>query len=70
MSSPQRDSRLYAIKEHALAEIQLLKEEINIFLDNPVFVSGRITLDDVTNMLERISVQKGVIDVIEKEFKS
>ena len=70
MPSPQRDSRLYAIKEHALAEIQLLKEEINIFLDNPVFVSGRITLDDVTNMLERISVQKGVIDVIEKEFKS
>ena len=70
MSSPQRDSRLYAIKEHALAEIQLLKEEINIFLNNPMFIAGHNNpLSDVTDMLERISVQQGIIDVIEKEFK-
>jgi hypothetical protein len=70
MPSPQRDSRLYAIKEHALAEIQLLKEEINIFLNNPMFIAGHNNpLSDVTDMLERISVQQGIIDVIEKEFK-
>ena len=70
MPSPQRDSRLYAIKEHALAEIQLLKEEINIFLNNPMFIAGHSNpLSDVTDMLERISVQQGIIDVIEKEFK-
>lgn len=70
MPSPQRDSRLYAIKEHALAEIQLLKEEINIFLNNPMFIAGHNNpLSDVTDMLERISVQRGIIDVIEKEFK-
>ena len=70
MASPQRDSRLYAIKEHAQAEIQLLKEEINIFLNNPMFIAGHNNpLSDVTDMLERISVQKGIIDVIEKEFK-
>ena len=70
MPSPQRDSRLYAIKEHALAEIGLLKEEINIFLDNPMFIAGHSNpLSDVTDMLERISVQQGIIDVIEKDFK-
>ncbi len=70
MPSPQRDSRLYAIKEHALAEIQLLKEEINIFLNNPMFVAGHNNpLSDVADMLERISVQQGIIDVIEKDFK-
>ena len=70
MPSPQRDSRLYAIKEHSLAEIQLLKEEINIFLNNPMFIAGHNNpLSDVTDMLERISVQQGIIDVIEKEFK-
>ena len=70
MPSPQRDSRLYAIKEHALAEIQLLKEEINIFLNNPMFMAGHTNpLSDVTEMLERISVQQGIIDVVEREFK-
>jgi len=70
MPSPQRDSRLYAIKEHALAEIQLLKEEINIFLNNPMFIAGHNNpLSDVTDMLERISVQQGIIDAIERDFK-
>ena len=70
MPSPQRDSRLYAIKEHALAEIGLLKEEINIFLDNPMFIAGHSNpLSDVTDMLERISVQQGIIDAIERDFK-
>ena len=32
MASPQRQSRLYAIKEHAKAEIGLLKEEIGSIL--------------------------------------
>ena len=70
MPSPQRDSRLYAIKEHALAEIGLLKEEINIFLNNPMFIAGHNNpLSDVTDMLERISVQQGIIDAIERDFK-
>lgn len=69
MASPQRQSRLYAIREHARAEIALLKEEVNIFLDNPVGVAGHANpLSDVTDMIDRIAVQQGVIDTIEKEF--
>ena len=41
MPSPQRQSRLYAIKEHCKAEIKMLtKEEINLILNHPVFVPG------------------------------
>ena len=43
MPSPQRQSRLYAIKEHAKAEIRLLKEEINLFLNHPVSVASTPT---------------------------
>ena len=68
--SPQRQSRLYAIKSHAQAEIALLKEEIEIFLNHPVGVaSHQNPLTDVTDMIDRIAVQQGIIDVIEKEFE-
>lgn len=69
MPSPQRQSRLYAIREHARAEIALLKEEVNIFLDNPVGVAGHTNpLSDVTDMIDRIAQQQGIVDTIEKEF--
>ena len=59
-SSPQRQSRLYAIKSHAEAEIALLKEEINIFLDHPVGVAGHTNpLSDVTDLIDKIAVQTG-----------
>lgn len=70
MASPQRQARLYAIKQHAEAEIALLKEEVDIFLNNPVGVaSHQNPLSDVTDMIDKIAVQQGIIDVIEKEFK-
>ena len=69
MPSPQRQSRLYAIKSHAQSEIALLKEEINIFLDHPVGVaSHQNPLTDVTDMIDKIAVQRGIIDTIEREF--
>ena len=40
MPSPQRKSRLYAIREHVQAHITMLKEEINIAVDHPIFVPG------------------------------
>ena len=43
-SSPQRQSRLYAIKSHAESQITMLKEEINIFIDHPVGVAGHLVI--------------------------
>ena len=69
MPSPQRQSRLYAIKNHSLAEIALLKEEINLFLNHPVGVAGHTNpLSDVTDMLDKIAVQQGIIDTIDAHF--
>ena len=69
MPSPQRQSRLYAIKDHATAESGRLKEEINLFLNHPVGVAGHTNpLSDVTDMLDKIAVQQGIIDTIEAHF--
>lgn len=39
-TSPQRQSRLYALKEHINSHILMLTEEVSLFLDNPVGVAG------------------------------
>ena len=68
-SSPQRDSRLYALRSAAEAEILMLTEEITIFLDHPVGVAGHPhPLTNVSSMLESIAVQQGIIDTIEAKF--
>ena len=70
MPSPQRQSRLYAIKEHAKAEIRLLSEEVDLFLNHPVGVAGHSNpLSDVTDMLDKIAIQQGIIDAIEAHFE-
>ena len=69
MASPQRQSRLYAIKSHAEAEIALLKEEINIFLDCPVGVAGHTNpLSDVTDLIDKISCRASSMS-LKREFK-
>ena len=68
-SSPQRDSRLYAVKAAAEAEILMLEAEINILLDHPVGVAGHPhPLTNVSSMIESVSVQQGIIDQIEARF--
>ena len=71
MASPQRQSRLYAIEEHCRAHILMLKEEVSLFIDHPVGVSGHTGfLRDVEDKLAEMSELQGILDVIEKEFKS
>ena len=70
MPSPQRQSRLYAIEEHCRAQILVLKEEISLFIDHPVGVSGHTSfLRDVEDKLAEMSEMQGILDVIDKEFK-
>jgi hypothetical protein len=62
--------RLKAIKAHAEAEKALLKEEISIYLDHCVAVAGHPSpMSDLTDLLDRLAVQQGLIDIIEKEFQ-
>ena len=64
-----KSPRLAAIKAHALAEKGMLIEEIKLYLDNCVAVSGHPSpLTDVTDLLDRLAIQDGLIAIIEKEF--
>ena len=40
MPSPQRQARIYAIREHLNAHVLMIKEELELFFDNPVGVAG------------------------------
>jgi len=67
--SPQRQSRLYTIKEHALAEIAMVKEEVEMAINNPIFVTGHTGWHkDVEDMLVRISEYEAICDTIDRHF--
>ena len=70
MASPQRQSRLYAVKSHIEGHILMLTEEINLFLDHPVGVAGHKSfLTDIEDNISLLAEYKGMLDIIEKEFK-
>ena len=71
MASPQRQSRLYAIREHCQSHITMLKEEINIAIDNPIFVAGHSRLyaiKEIEDKLAQIAEYHGILDVLKEEF--
>jgi hypothetical protein len=69
MASPQRQSRLYAVKSHIEGHILMLKEEINLFLDHPVGVAGHKSfISDIEDNISLLAEYKGMLDTIETEF--
>ena len=66
MSSPQRQSRLYAVTENCRAQILLLTEEINTLVDNPV--GGTSYLMSVEDKLAELAEFRGMLNVLENEF--
>lgn len=70
MASPQRQSRLYSIREHALSEIAMAREEIEMAINHPIFVPGHTGWHkDVEDLLARIAEYESIIDVIDRHFK-
>ena len=48
----------------------MLKEEVNLMVDHPVGVAGHTSyLSDVENKLAEIAEFKGMLDVLQNEFK-
>ena len=69
MASPQRQSRLYAVKAHIEGHILMLKEEINLFLDHPVGVAGHKSfLKDIEDNISLLAEYQGMLDIINNEF--
>ena len=69
MASPQRQSRLYAVKSHIEGHILMLTEEINLFLDHPVGVAGHKSfLKDIEDNISLLSEYQGMLDIINEQF--
>lgn len=67
--SPQKQSRLYTIREHARAEIAIAKEEIEMAISHPIFVAGHTGWHkDIEDLLLKISEYEAITECIDKHF--
>ena len=67
MPSPQRQSRIYALKEHAKGHIAKYKAELDILLNNPIGYQGDI-LNTMMDNLEQIARYEEHLTVLDKHF--
>lgn len=69
MASPQRQSRIYAIREHLASHITMIKEELNIFFDNPVGVASHPSyFKSIEDSLCELAEYKGALDALDHHF--
>ena len=67
--SPQKQSRLYTIREHARAEIAIAKEEIEMAISHHIFVAGHTGWHkDIEDLLLKISEYEAITECIDKHF--
>ena len=69
MPSPQRQARIYAMREHLNAHVLMLTEELNIFFDCPVGIfAEKSYFEAIEDKLCELAEYKGMLETIEKEF--
>jgi hypothetical protein len=69
MASPQRQARIYALREHLSAHVNMLREELNLFFDNPVGVAGHPDFfHTIEEKLVKLSEYQGALDALEHQF--
>jgi len=69
-TSPQRQARVYAIREHFKAHILMLKEEVEVFLNNPVGVAGHPDFfKSIEDKVCEIAELEGAIESLDRHFK-
>ena len=67
--SPQRQSRLYALRESLKGRQLVLIEELALFFDHPVGVSGHPSFfDDIERKLLEVADIDGALDALNKHF--
>ena len=70
MPSPQRQSRIYAMREHLSAHILMLKEELNIFFDHPVGISANADyFKTIEDKICELAEYQGALDALQSHFK-
>ena len=69
MPSPQRQARIFAMREHLNAHVLMLKEELNLFFDNPVGVAGHPDyFKSIEDKVCELAEYQGALDVLQAHF--
>lgn len=71
MPSPQRQSRLYSVKENCKSRLNMLKAEVDIMVDNPIFVAGHggDFFKEIEDKLAEMHEYEGILTVLERYFE-
>ena len=70
MASPQRQARIYALREHLNAHILMITEELNLFFDNPVGVAGHPDyFKSIEDKLCLLAEYEGALQALDAHFK-
>jgi len=68
-NSPQRQARIYAMREHLNAHILMLTEELNLFFDHPVGIAGHPDyFKSVEDKLCELAEYHGALDALQTYF--
>lgn len=70
MPSPQRQSRIYAMREHLNAHVLMLKEELDLLFSHPVAVAGHTDyFKSIEDKLCELAEYQGALDALQTHFK-
>lgn len=69
MASPQRQARIYAMREHLKAHILMTKEELELFFDNPVGIAAHPDyFKAIEDKVCELAEYEGALDALDKHF--
>lgn len=71
MASPQRQSRLYAVREHCTSHINQLKAEIDMMIDHPMILPGNDHnyFRDIEDKMDEMHSYEGILTILERYFE-
>ena len=68
-TSPQRQARVHAMREHLNAHVLMLKEELELFFTNPVGVAGHPDyFKSIEDKICELAEYEGALETLERHF--
>ncbi len=69
MASPQRQSRINAIREHYKSHILMLVEELELFFSSPVGIAAdKSYFDAIEDKVIELAEYEGALEALDKHF--
>ena len=69
--SPQRQSRLYTVRESCTVKLKMLQDEVNLMVDNPMMIPGNENglFDRIEDKLAEMHEYMGILTVLDTYFE-